>query len=74
MASIGVGCGNRSQSLLMGLLHCPLCMGLAVLSALRFSAHALMVFQLERMERDGSPPEGQLMVMRLCDATVSQSL
>ena len=49
-------------------------MGLAVLSALRFSAHALMVFQLEEMERDGSPPEGQLMVMRLCDATVSQSL
>ena len=49
-------------------------MGLAVLSALRFSAHALMVFQLKRKERDDSPPEGQLMVMRLCDATVSQSL
>ena len=49
-------------------------MGLAVLSALRCSAHALMVFQLEKKERDGSPPEGQLMVMRLCDATVSQSL
>ena len=32
----------------MGLLHCPLCMGLAVLSALRFSAHAVMAFQLER--------------------------
>lgn len=49
-------------------------MGLAVLSALRCSAHALMVFQLKRKERDGSLPEGQLMVMRLCDATVSQSL
>ena len=32
----------------MGLTHCPLCIGLAVLSAIRFSAHAVMVFQLER--------------------------
>ena len=32
----------------MGLMHCPLCIGLAVLSAIRFSAHAVMVFQLER--------------------------
>ena len=32
----------------MGITHCPLCMGLAVLSALRFSAHAVMVFHLER--------------------------
>ena len=32
----------------MGLLHCPLCMGLAVLSALRFSAHALLAYQLNR--------------------------
>tara|TARA_B100000073_G_scaffold282623_1_gene243518 strand:- start:436 stop:591 length:156 start_codon:yes stop_codon:yes gene_type:complete len=32
----------------MGLFHCPLCIGLAVLSALRFSAHAVMAFQLER--------------------------
>mgnify|MGYP004350615709 FL=1 len=32
----------------MGITHCPLCMGLAVLSALRFSAHAVMVFPLER--------------------------
>tara|TARA_Y100001933_G_scaffold252193_1_gene290801 strand:- start:620 stop:829 length:210 start_codon:yes stop_codon:yes gene_type:complete len=30
----------------MGLLHCPLCVGLAVLSALRFSAHAVLAFQL----------------------------
>ena len=32
----------------MGITHCPLCMGLAVLSAIRFSAHAVMVVQLER--------------------------
>ena len=32
----------------MGLTHCPLCIGLAILSALRFSAHAVMAFQLER--------------------------
>ncbi|QNI53824.1 putative conserved secreted protein [Synechococcus sp. BIOS-E4-1] len=32
----------------MGLLHCPLCICLAVLSALRFSAYAVMAFQLER--------------------------
>lgn len=36
----------------MGLLHCPLCMGLAVLSALRFSAHAVMAFQLMRQDFD----------------------
>ena len=30
----------------MGLLHCPMCVGLAVLSALRFSAHAVLAFQL----------------------------
>ncbi len=32
----------------MGLLHCPLCIGLAVVSALRFSAHAVLAFQLDR--------------------------
>ena len=32
----------------MGLLHCPICIGLAVLSAIRFSAHAVMAYQLER--------------------------
>ena len=36
----------------MGLLHCPLCMGLAVLSALRFSAHALLAYQLNRQRSD----------------------
>jgi hypothetical protein len=29
----------------MGLMHCPLCVGLAVLSALRFSAHAWLVWR-----------------------------
>lgn len=30
----------------MGLSHCPLCMGLAVLSAVRFLAHGVLVWQL----------------------------
>ena len=29
----------------MGLMHCPLCIGLAVLSALRFSAHAWLAWR-----------------------------
>ena len=29
----------------MGLMHCPLCIGLAVLSAVRFSAHALLLWR-----------------------------
>lgn len=32
----------------MGITHCPICVGLAVLSAVRFMAHAVMVYQLER--------------------------
>ena len=36
----------------MGLIHCPLCMGLAVLSALRFSAHALLAYQLNRQRSE----------------------
>ena len=36
----------------MGLLHCSLCMGLAVLSALRFSAHALLAYQLNRQRSE----------------------
>ena len=32
----------------MGITHCPLCIGLAVLSAARFMANAVMVLQLER--------------------------
>lgn len=30
----------------MGLSHCPLCMGLALLSAARFLAHAALLWQL----------------------------
>lgn len=29
----------------MGLMHCPLCIGLAVLSAARFSAHAWLLWR-----------------------------
>ena len=29
----------------MSLTHCPLCVGLAVLSAVRFMAHAVMLWQ-----------------------------
>ena len=32
----------------MGLTHCPLCIGLAILSAVRFLAHCVLVVQLER--------------------------
>jgi len=42
-------------------MHCPLCFGLAVLSAVRFSAHALMLLQLERRRaEDSSHPESLL--------------
>lgn len=36
------------EPLPMGLTHCPLCIGVAVLSAVRFMAHATMLIQLER--------------------------
>ncbi|MEB3166978.1 MAG: hypothetical protein VKO65_09960 [Cyanobacteriota bacterium] len=39
----------------MGPMHCPLCVGLAVLSAVRFSAHALLVWQRYRPEPVESP-------------------
>ncbi len=29
----------------MGLMHCPLCIGLAMLSAVRFSAHAWLAWR-----------------------------
>ena len=38
----------------MGLMHCPLCMGLAVLSALRFSAHALLIWRRYRSDATAS--------------------
>ena len=32
----------------MGITHCPLCIGLALLSAIRFMAHLTIAVQLER--------------------------
>lgn len=37
--------GQLRDVLPMGLMHCPLCMGLAVLSAVRFSAHAWLLWR-----------------------------
>jgi hypothetical protein len=37
----------------MGLMHCPLCLGLAIVSALRFSAHVVLLLQLEVLRTDG---------------------
>ena len=36
------------QDHVLTLTHCPLCIGLAVLSAVRFLAHCVMAVQLER--------------------------
>ena len=43
----------------MGLLHCPLCMSLAVLSAVRFMAHVVLALQLEmqRTQRTSHPAD-----------------
>ena len=41
----------------MGLMHCPLCIGLALLSALRFSGHAWLLwrrFGPDQPRRDSS--------------------
>lgn len=38
----------------MGLSHCPLCMGLALLSAVRFLAHGVLLWQL-RSTADQAP-------------------
>ena len=32
----------------MGLTHCPLCIGLAILSAVRFLANCVLAVQIER--------------------------
>lgn len=34
----------------MSITHCPLCVGLAVLSAVRFLAHGAMLWQLLRRD------------------------
>jgi len=43
----GMGPSLR-QAPVLTLTHCPLCIGLAVLSAVRFMAHCVMAVQLER--------------------------
>ncbi|CAK6692072.1 hypothetical protein VB716_03855 [Synechococcus sp. CCY9201] len=40
----------------MGLTHCPLCVALAVLSALRGGAHALLVWRLWIAAPHPQPP------------------
>jgi len=37
----------------MGLTHCPICVGLALLSASRFMAHLLMASQLMPAREEG---------------------
>ena len=39
---------KTDDALSMGITHCPICIGLALLSAVRFMAHAVMAYQLER--------------------------
>ena len=38
----------------MGITHCPICIGLAVLSSVRFMAHLMMFIQLERQRASTS--------------------
>ncbi len=45
----------------MGITHCPLCVALAVFSAVRFSAHAVLLWQLVRPTATGtSAPASRL--------------
>lgn len=50
--------GFNEGELAVSITHCPLCVGLAVLSAVRFMAHGLMLWPLVRptgsFERDPS--------------------
>ncbi|MFY8149571.1 MAG: hypothetical protein ACOVNL_10205 [Prochlorococcaceae cyanobacterium] len=39
----------------MSITHCPLCVGLAVLSAVRFMAHGVLLWQLRRGESNAGP-------------------
>ena len=52
---------DQSEALSMGLFHCPLCIGLAVLSALRFMAHVVMAKQLELRRVEPSAHPGDLL-------------
>ncbi|MCP9771794.1 hypothetical protein KBY66_04020 [Synechococcus sp. Tobar12-5m-g] len=44
----------------MGVTHCPLCVGLAVLSAVRFSAHALLIWNVRRSPTRPASQQGSL--------------
>jgi hypothetical protein len=44
----------------MGVTHCPLCVGLAVLSAVRFSAHALLIWNVRRSPTRAASQQGSL--------------
>ena len=39
----------------MSITHCPLCVGLAVLSAVQFMGHAVMVWALAAQQTPGLP-------------------
>ena len=45
----------------MGITHCPLCICLAVLSAVRFMANAVMLLQLERRGAEQSTHPASLL-------------
>jgi hypothetical protein len=40
----------------MSITHCPLCVGLAVLSALRFMGHAVLVWSLSDPQPTAAQP------------------
>ncbi|MCS5692692.1 hypothetical protein NZK33_11940 [Cyanobium sp. FGCU-6] len=42
--------GGKQHANFMGVMHCPLCVGLAVLSAVRCSTLALLMWQRYRPE------------------------
>jgi hypothetical protein len=42
----------------MGLTHCPLCLGLAILCLVRSSCHLLMAWQLIPVGAMGAPAPG----------------
>ena len=45
----------------MGITHCPICVGLALLSYVRFMAHAVMAYQLERSNADATTHPAHLL-------------
>ena len=61
MARFSCTASKQLEAAPMGLLHCPLCLGLAVVSAARFSAHAVMLLQLELLRTDDSEHPADLL-------------